>query len=98
MPGRLDGRDSPVGRKTDMAKEVGITVAQEDGMYRAHVDELPGCFASGATVDELLKAVSEATSMYVSNGGAEVQVGNNEPPAAGPAAARRSRPRTTSSG
>ena len=33
--------------------------------YWASVPELPGCFVSGETLDELLEAVTEAISLYL---------------------------------
>lgn len=38
-----------------------------DGMLWAEVNELPGCFASGATLDELREALEEAISLYVTD-------------------------------
>jgi predicted RNase H-like HicB family nuclease len=40
----------------------------------AEVEELPGCFASGADMDELREALSEAVSLYLSEPGHEVRV------------------------
>jgi predicted RNase H-like HicB family nuclease len=40
----------------------------------AEVAELPGCFASGATMDELWQALAEAVSLYLSEPGHEVHV------------------------
>jgi predicted RNase H-like HicB family nuclease len=37
----------------------------DDGTYWAEVQELPGCFASGASVPELLEALREAVSLYL---------------------------------
>jgi predicted RNase H-like HicB family nuclease len=42
--------------------------------YWAEVEELPGCFASGRTMDELSEALSEAVSLYLSEPGREVHV------------------------
>ena len=47
--------------------EFHATVRQEDGSYWAEVDELPGCFASGQTLDELLDAVTEAIAIYLAD-------------------------------
>ncbi len=44
-----------------------VLVHEEDGSYWAEVAELPGCFASGANLDELRVAVVEAISLYVSD-------------------------------
>ena len=40
-------------------------IHEEDGSYWAEVEELPGCFASGATLDELREALIEAISLYL---------------------------------
>ena len=41
--------------------ELHATIRQEDdGSYWAEVKELPGCFASGHTLDELQEALLEA--------------------------------------
>jgi predicted RNase H-like HicB family nuclease len=39
----------------------------EDGLYWAEVDQLPGCFASGASPAELFEAIEEAVSIYLSS-------------------------------
>lgn len=39
-------------------------VHHEDGHYWAEVVELPGVFASGETLDELVEALGEAIGMY----------------------------------
>ena len=41
---------------------------EDDGYLWAEVLDLPGCFASGATLDELRDAVQEAISLYVADG------------------------------
>jgi predicted RNase H-like HicB family nuclease len=43
--------------------EYRVIVHQEDGSYWGEVPELPGCFASGATLDELREAVEEAIAL-----------------------------------
>jgi predicted RNase H-like HicB family nuclease len=45
--------------------ELKARVHAEDGAYWAEVSELPGCFASGATLDELTAALREAIQMYL---------------------------------
>ena len=47
--------------------ELTALVRQEDGTYWAEVKELPGCFASGATLDELREALAESVSLYLSD-------------------------------
>ena len=42
-----------------------VDVHQEDGSYWAEVRELPGCFASGDTVAELIESVEEAVALYL---------------------------------
>ena len=37
----------------------------QDGSYWAEVRELPGCFASGDTVAELIESVEEAVALYL---------------------------------
>ena len=45
-----------------------VRVNQEkDGSLWAEVLELPGCFASGDTLDELRDALEEAISLYVTD-------------------------------
>jgi predicted RNase H-like HicB family nuclease len=39
------------------------TIHAEDGAYWAEVKELPGCFAAGDTLDELLEALREGISL-----------------------------------
>ena len=46
-----------------------------DGMLWAKVEELPGCFASGSDMDELLEAAAEAIGMYLSGSDVTVQLG-----------------------
>jgi predicted RNase H-like HicB family nuclease len=43
--------------------ELRVIIHEEDGSYWAEVKELPGCFASGATLDELKEALTEAIGM-----------------------------------
>jgi len=44
-------------------------VHTEEGAYWAEVTELPGCFASGITLDELTEALRESIQMYLSESG-----------------------------
>lgn len=44
-----------------------LLIHDEDGMLWAEVQELPGCFASGADMDELLDASAEAIQMYLAD-------------------------------
>ena len=44
-----------------------ILIRQEDGTYWATVDELPGVYATGDTLDELREAVVEAITLYLAD-------------------------------
>jgi predicted RNase H-like HicB family nuclease len=41
----------------------------EDGTYWADVPELPGCFASGDTWDQLFDSLQEGITLYLSDEG-----------------------------
>jgi predicted RNase H-like HicB family nuclease len=43
-------------------------VHEEDGSYWASVDELPGCFASGFSLEELQEALIEAIQACLPDG------------------------------
>jgi predicted RNase H-like HicB family nuclease len=47
-----------------MAVELTVRVNEEEGSYWAEVLELPGCFASGDTLDELRAALDEAIRLH----------------------------------
>ncbi len=46
-----------------------IANQHEAGSCWAEVVELPGCFASGDTIDELLEGLQEAIALYVEDAG-----------------------------
>jgi predicted RNase H-like HicB family nuclease len=48
--------------------ELHATVHKEDGSYWAEVKELPGCFASGRTLDEVMEGLSEAVALCLPEG------------------------------
>ena len=50
------------------AMEYTARIHHEDGTYWAEVPELPGVFASGDTVDELLDGLKEAVALYLGDG------------------------------
>jgi hypothetical protein len=54
-----------IARDGQMSKQLHVNVHQEDGSYWAEVQELPGCFASGDTVAELVESVEEAVALYL---------------------------------
>ena len=49
--------------------ELNAKVHAEQGAYWAEVTELPGCFASGQTLDELTDALRESIQMYLGDRG-----------------------------
>jgi predicted RNase H-like HicB family nuclease len=49
--------------------ELRVRVHHEEGSYWAEVVELPGCFASGDTFDELLESLREAIGLYLEERG-----------------------------
>jgi predicted RNase H-like HicB family nuclease len=53
--------------------ELTVRVHFEDGAYWVEVVELPGCFASGETLDELKDALDEAIAMYLEDDSASAR-------------------------
>ncbi len=45
--------------------ELTANIHLEDGSYWAEVSELPGCFASGDTFDELFDSLFEGIQLYL---------------------------------
>jgi predicted RNase H-like HicB family nuclease len=45
--------------------ELTVVVREEGERFWSEVRELPGCFASGGTLDELGEALAEAISLYL---------------------------------
>jgi predicted RNase H-like HicB family nuclease len=45
-------------------------IHSEHGSYWADVPDLPGCFASGETLDELFKSLQEGVALYLADEGA----------------------------
>ncbi len=45
-----------------------LVVEEDDGSFWAEVKELPGCFASGFSMDELQEAMFEAMQMWLPDG------------------------------
>jgi len=54
---------------TRCAMDLRVKVHHEDDSYWAEVVELPGCFASGDTFDELLESPEEAIALYLEDAG-----------------------------
>ena len=60
--------DHPRGRGTLV--EIRAAIRQDtDGTFWAEVEQLPGCFASGRSVPELLEALTEAVGLYLAGPG-----------------------------
>ena len=61
--GRLSG-SSPIMREVEEeeeeALELHVAIQSEDGSYWAQIQEMPGCFATGDTLDELFDGLKEA--------------------------------------
>jgi predicted RNase H-like HicB family nuclease len=45
-----------------------VLIHEEDGSFWSEVKELPGCFASGFSMDELQEATFEAIQMWLPDG------------------------------
>jgi predicted RNase H-like HicB family nuclease len=45
--------------------ELIANIHREDGGYWAEVSELPGCFASGDTLDELFDSLRDGVHLYL---------------------------------
>ena len=45
--------------------EITANIRSEDGSYWADVPALPGCFASGTTLDELFDSLREGIRLYL---------------------------------
>lgn len=58
--------------------EITANIRQEDGSYWAEVPALPGCFAAGATLDELFDSLREGIELYLEEG--EEAAGRPEAP------------------
>ncbi|HEY3552533.1 MAG TPA: type II toxin-antitoxin system HicB family antitoxin [Solirubrobacterales bacterium] len=46
--------------------ELTAQIHVEDDSYWADISELPGCFASGDTLDELFESLQEGIALYLS--------------------------------
>lgn len=57
-----------------MPEVLNIIVHIEDGALWATVEEFPGVFATGDTVEELRESLEEGVSLYVSEAGNSVTI------------------------
>jgi predicted RNase H-like HicB family nuclease len=71
LPVRANQRDSQTGgaRMKRSVMELTARIHIEEGSYWADVPELPGCFASGDTLDELFESLQEGVSLYLADEG-----------------------------
>ena len=51
-----------------------MRIHDEDGSLWATVDEVPGCFAAGETMDELTESLREGLSLALSSKSVDVSV------------------------
>jgi predicted RNase H-like HicB family nuclease len=51
-----------------MSEVVAKIHTDDDGSLWAEVDGMPGCLASGRTMDELLEALQESVALYLTDG------------------------------
>lgn len=49
--------------------ELHARIREEDGMFWAEIEDLPGCFASGESIAEVIDALQEAVSLYLASEG-----------------------------
>jgi predicted RNase H-like HicB family nuclease len=52
-------------------QDIRVKIHLEDGSMWATVDDLPGVFATGDTLDELRESLEEAVSLYLAQPGEE---------------------------
>jgi len=52
---------------TDLRVEITANIRLEDGSYWAEVPALPGCFAAGTTLDELVDSLREGVELYLTD-------------------------------
>jgi predicted RNase H-like HicB family nuclease len=55
--------------------DINAVIHNEDGTYWAEVPEIPGVFATGHTLDELVEALTEAYALFVKEGRGVVTIG-----------------------
>lgn len=48
-----------------LSMEITANIHLEDGAYWADVPALPGCFASGESLDELMESLKEGICLYL---------------------------------
>lgn len=56
-----------------MPDHITLTIRIEDGAFWATVEEFPGVFATGDTLDELRVSLQEGIALYLAEPGQEVR-------------------------
>lgn len=56
-----------------LSMEITANIHLEDGAYWADVPALPGCFASGESLDELMESLKEGICLYLDEADSEEQ-------------------------
>lgn len=64
---------------TEKVRELTVDIHSEGGAYWAEVRELPGCFATGDTLEELNESLIEAIGLYLAEDDEPVSVRLEEP-------------------
>jgi predicted RNase H-like HicB family nuclease len=54
------------------AQDIRVKIRLEDGSMWATVDDMPGVFATGDTLDELRESLEEALALYLAKPGEEL--------------------------
>jgi predicted RNase H-like HicB family nuclease len=55
--------------KDELTMELTARIRLEEGTYWADVSELPGCFATGDSLDELFDSLREAVALHLGDHG-----------------------------
>jgi predicted RNase H-like HicB family nuclease len=53
--------------RTVLLMEITADIRLEDGSYWAEVPALPGCFAAGTTLDELVDSLREGIELFLTD-------------------------------
>lgn len=54
-------------QESHLQMDITANIRLEDGSYWADVPALPGCFAAGATLDELVESLQEGIALYLAD-------------------------------
>lgn len=59
--------------RTDMPDRINLKIRMEDGAFWATVEEFPGVFATGDTLEELRASLEEGIALYLAKPGDDVR-------------------------